>query len=117
MERTFVFNAADGTFLYSPGDIFGRTNPAIANNTIYYGIEGGIRVVNESTGQEIWHFINSQNYSSPTVSNGIAYTGTVKNILGFNSGGSITWQVSVGYDVIFYAPVVLDNNLFISLVN
>ncbi len=110
----FVFNATDGSFLYAPGAELGRANPAIANNTIYYGIEGGIRAINESTGQEIWHYINSQNYSSPTVSNGIAYTGTAKNILGFNSGGSITWQVSVGYDATFYAPVVLDNNLFIS---
>ena len=110
----FVFNATDGSLLFAPGGELGRTNPAIANNTIYYGIEGGIRAIDESTGQEIWHYINNLNYSSPTVSNGIAYTGTEKNIFGFNSTGSITWQVSVGYDVTFYAPVVLDNNLYIS---
>jgi len=110
----FVFNAIDGTMLYSAGGSVGRTNPAIANNTIYFGIEGGINAINELTGQNNWYFVNSQNYSSPTISNGIAYTGTVRNVLGFNAAGSITWQVSVGYDATFYAPVVRNNNLFVS---
>ena len=55
----FALDAITGDSLWSwVGDMLGRSNPLILNHTVYYGIELGLRAVNESDGQEIWHNLN-----------------------------------------------------------
>ena len=114
-----VFNAVDGTSLWAGLGELGRANPAIANNSIVCGIEGGIAETDEN-GSPGWNILNSGNFSSPTVTNGIIYTTAAYNrgptIYAINQNGNIKCQISPFYSVLvsFNSPFYANDNLYIS---
>lgn len=88
----FALDAITGDSLWSrPGDMLGRTNPLILNNTVFYGIEGGLRAVNESNGQELWHFVNNTNFGSLT-SDGTNIYSTTPDLTKLALNGSSVWS-------------------------
>lgn len=107
------FNATDGTSLWNGafGEL-GRTNPAIANNTIVCGIEGGIAASDEQ-GNLLWRIINLRgNFSSPTISNAIVYSAE-DNLYAIYQNGTVKWQTPLA-NAIFYGPFFYNDNLYIS---
>lgn len=114
MNGIFAFSAVDGTPLWGkPGDMLGRTNPAIVNGKIYYGIEGGMACLNASDGQFQWRNIDRQVYTSPTISENVVFFSTYNEIKAFNIDGSLKWQTSYGeqQNTVSYAPTVFDNKV------
>ena len=110
----FALDAVTGDSLWSRvGDMLGRANPLILNNTVFFGIEGGLRAVNESNGQEIWHVINSENFGSLTSDGTNIYT-TTPDLTGLAANGSTLWSdpgsSTANYSPYYYNGQVLVNN-------
>ena len=114
-----AFNASDGTTLWAGFGELGKANPAIANNSVVSGIEGGIAESDEN-GNPLWNIHDNGNYSSPTINNGIIYTTAAYNngpvIYAIDQNGSIKWQISPFYSslVTFYSPFFSSDNLYIT---
>ncbi len=110
----FVFRANDGTPYWDKnGDMLGRGNPLIYNNTIIYSVEGGLRGVSE-TGQNLWLVRRNSNFSTPTVYNGSVYCTITDSLINFNPNGLRNNAFFLGYNRFFYAPLLYNNMAILS---
>jgi len=97
------------------GDMLGRSNPLILNHTIYYGFELGLRAVNESNGQEIWHNLNYGTSGSPSSDgNNIIVANPYLSSLDVN--GNPVWSVPVDGNIItaYLSPFYDNGKVFIN---
>ena len=110
----FVFHAGDGSpYWDKSGDMLGRGNPLIYNNTIYYSVEGGLRGVSE-TGENLWLVRRNTNFSTPTVYNGSIYCTITDSLISFNPNGLRNSALFLGYNRSFYAPLLYNNMAILS---
>ena len=117
MNGLFVYNASDGSSIWTDvGDMLGRVNPVLFNNTIYFGIEGGMRAMQADNGNSLWRlFGTSANpvvFYSPTIFNNLIYTiDTKANLYSIDLNGIIKWQINLGVNSPSYSAPFLSNNL------
>jgi outer membrane protein assembly factor BamB len=118
MNGLFVYNASDGTGLWNTwGDMLGRANAAIANNTIIYANEAGLAAFNESNGQKLWQlFTPATNpvLTSTTISNNAIYSVGIYNstLYAIDMSGTLKWQSYMG-TASYSAPFIYNNNLYV----
>lgn len=117
MNGLFVYNATDGSSLWTDvGDMLGRENPVLFNNTVYFGIEGGMRAMQADNGTPIWRLFGTSNnlvvFYSPTIYNNLMYTVDTKaNLYSIDLNGSIRWTLNLGVNSPSYSPPFVSNNL------
>lgn len=110
----FVFHANDGTpYWDKSGDMLGRGNPLIYNNTIFYSVEGGLRAVSE-TGINQWLIRRNVNFSTPTVYNGLIYSSSGDSVQAYTTNGTRQSAFFLGYNRSFHAPLLYNNMSILS---
>lgn len=114
MLGLFVFRANDGSpYWEKNGDMLGRGNPLIYNNTIFYSVEGGLRAVSE-TGINQWLIRRNVNFSTPTVYNGLIYSCSGDSVQAYTTNGTRQSAFFLGYNRSFYAPLLYNNMALLS---
>jgi FOG: WD40-like repeat len=117
MNGLFVYNATDGSSLWTDvGDMLGRENPVLSNNTVYFGIEGGMRAMQADNGTSLWRLFGTANnivvFYSPTIFNNLMYTVDTKaNLYSIDLNGNIKWAINLGVNSPSYSSPFVSNNL------
>ena len=84
------------------------TSRATSNGIVYVGYEHNVYALDATTGMKIWSYsIGAMVSSSPTVSNGVAYVGSMDhNVYALDAAtGAMMWSYATG-DAVQSSPAV-----------
>lgn len=90
------------------------SSAVVANNVLYAVTSTGLHALNASTGASLWTFPAANHLSTPSISNGIVYVGSVDhNVYALNaSTGSKIWSFDTGATV-NSSPTVVSGVVYI----
>ena len=114
--NVYAFDALTGAKIWSyPTSGSGYSSPAVANGYVYVGsLDANIYALNASTGEQIWNATVGGS-SSPSVADGVVYTGDSYKILAFNATtGSKIWSYTFPEteDYVPSSPAIVDGVVY-----